>query len=125
MTKKGFSIQKDKLEGLWKAKRAGCVFLRIKKVLQRWDGCPLPLPFASTAAQRVDAKKRRRDDVSWRRFHVFRRRLVMLGFTSLDFARLFVVETITEFLHRTFLIELFLQFAKSSFDGFAFAALDF
>ena len=51
--------------------------------------------------------------------------LVMLGFTSLDFARLFVVATITEFLHRTFLIELFLQFAKSSFDGFAFAALDF
>ena len=51
--------------------------------------------------------------------------LVMLGFTSLDFARLFVVATITEFLHRTFLIELFLQFAKGSFDGFAFAALDF
>ena len=124
MTKKGFSIQKDKLEGLWKAKRAGCVFLRMKKVLQRWDGCPLSPPFASTAAK-GGYKKRRRDDVSWRRFHVFRRRLVMLGFTSLDFARLFVVATITEFLHRTFLIELFLQFAKSSFDGFAFAALDF
>ncbi len=49
----------------------------------------------------------------------------MLGFTSLDFARFLVVATIAEFLHRTFLIEFFLQFAKGSFDGFAFAALDF
>ena len=51
MTKKGFSIQKDKLEGLWMAKRAGCVFLRMKKVLQRWDGCPFTPPFASAAAK--------------------------------------------------------------------------
>ena len=38
MTKKGFSIQKDKLEGLWKAKRAGCVFLRMKMCFStlRW-----------------------------------------------------------------------------------------
>ena len=50
---------------------------------------------------------------------------MMLRFASFDFARLLVMATITEFLHRTFLIELFLQFAKGSFDGFAFAALDF
>ena len=38
MTKKGFSIQKDKLEGLWMAKRAGCVFLRMKMCFStlRW-----------------------------------------------------------------------------------------
>jgi hypothetical protein len=43
MTKKGFSIQKDKLEGLWKAKRAGCVFLRMKMCFStlRWK------PFAA------------------------------------------------------------------------------
>lgn len=51
MTKKGFSIQKDKLEGLWKAKRAGCISLRMKKVLQYWNGCPFTPPFASAAAK--------------------------------------------------------------------------